>query len=146
MGRKLKGAYPASRQGGRTRARGSGLGFLFFFVANTLARGGCDSLALFVARLLVILVFACFFENAGLLKLLFETLQCAVQRFIRSNLNLRQSNPNAEAGVGDYRLVYNSGMNKFVRKTAQDRDLKINSVLTVLSNLAKTPGEVKVLE
>lgn len=47
-------------------------------------------LALFVARLFVMLVLASFLQYAGLLKLLFEATQSLVERLILANLNLGQ--------------------------------------------------------
>jgi len=62
----------------------------FFFVADALARGGGGGLALFIARLFVMLVLARFLEDAGLLNDFLEALQGAVQRLIGPYLYLRQ--------------------------------------------------------
>ncbi len=66
------------------------LNLFFFFVANTLARSGGCRFTLFIARLLVMLVFARFFEDAGLLDDFLEALQGAVQRLIGPYYYLRQ--------------------------------------------------------
>lgn len=65
-----------------------------------LAPSGCLCLALFVARLLVMLVLSGFLEDASLLQRLLESLQCAIERFIRSNLNLCQSYPSSTNAHG----------------------------------------------
>ena len=65
----------------------------FFFVSFHFANRGGLRLALFVARLLVVLMFPRFFQNTGLLKLLFKALQCAVKRLIGPNLDLGQLSP-----------------------------------------------------
>jgi len=62
----------------------------FFFVPLDFANRSSPRLAIFVAWLLVMLMFAGFFENTGLLKLLFEALQCAVKRFVRPHDDLGQ--------------------------------------------------------
>jgi hypothetical protein len=68
----------------------SELVLVFIFVLDTLALGSCFSLALLIAGLLVVLVLAGFLENTCLLDLLLETLKSAIERFIRTNLYLRQ--------------------------------------------------------
>lgn len=69
------------------------LGLFFLFVPRALALCGGFRLALLVARLFVMLVLARFLENSSLLQLLLEPLQCAVKRFIRSDLDLSQPYP-----------------------------------------------------
>ena len=66
------------------------LELVFFFVSAAFAPRGGFGLALFVARLFVMLVFARFFQDSRQLKLLFEAFQRTVKRLIGSHLNLRQ--------------------------------------------------------
>ncbi len=66
------------------------LGLFFLFVADALSLRSRFGLALFIARLLVMLMFACILQDARQLNLLLEAFQRAVKRLVRSDLNLRQ--------------------------------------------------------
>ena len=68
-----------------------GLAFVFVFLLAALTARSGFGLALFIARLLVMLVLTSLLKNAGLLKLLLKPLQRAIERFVRPHLNLRQT-------------------------------------------------------
>gem|GEM_PF-5434791 len=59
-------------------------------VSNRFSLCGCDLLALLVTRLLIFIVLARLAQNARLLNLLLESLQCLIQRLVWFHQNLRQ--------------------------------------------------------